>query len=92
MSDAVLVTGSSLTLEEVLAVARGGAGARIDDATRTRIAAGHETLLRSLAADVAVYGANTGVGAAKLDAVADDARFNRVMLANPRVASGPDAP
>ena len=27
MSHAVLVTGSSLTLEEVLAVARGGAGA-----------------------------------------------------------------
>lgn len=27
MRDAVLVTGSSLTLEEVLAVARGGAGA-----------------------------------------------------------------
>ncbi len=93
MSDAVVVvTGSSLTLDDVLAVARGGAGARLDEETRARIAAGHATLLRSLAADVAVYGANTGVGAAKLDQVADDARFNRVMLANHRVASGPDAP
>jgi len=90
----VVVTGDSLTLDEVLAVARGGASARLDDATRARIQAGNDTLRATLAADVAVYGANTGVGAAKLDEVAatDEARFNRVMLANHRVVGGPDAP
>ena len=90
----VLVTGDSLTLDDVLAVARDGASARIDDATRTRITAGHDTLMRALDADVAVYGGNTGVGAGKLDAVAldEEARFNRVMLLNHRVVGGPDAP
>jgi histidine ammonia-lyase len=94
MTDAVIVTGGSLTLDEVVRVARGGASARIDDATRERIAAGHATLMASLAAGTKVYGGNTGVGAAKLDVVADDdeARFNRVMMANHRVGSGPDAP
>lgn len=90
----VVVTGSSLTLDEVLAVARGGASARIDDATRERMRAGRETLLRHIAGDEAVYGANTGVGAAKLDVVEerDEARFNRVMLENHRIVGGPDAP
>ncbi|MGI9116584.1 MAG: aromatic amino acid lyase [Gaiellales bacterium] len=94
MTDAVIVTGGSLTLDEVVRVAREGASARIDDATRERIAAGHATLQRSLDAGAAVYGGNTGVGAAKLDVVAADeeARFNRVMMANHRVGSGPDAP
>ncbi len=94
MTVTITVTGSSLTLDDLLAVARGGAAARIDAATRARIEAGHATLLRALAADVAVYGANTGVGAAKLDVVAaaDEARFNRVMLANHRIVGGPDAP
>ena len=94
MTDAIVVTGGTLTLDDVVAVARHGASACIDDVTRERIAAGHTTLQASHDAGTEVYGGNTGVGAAKLDAVAVDEedRFNRVMMANHRVGSGPDAP
>ncbi len=94
MTPDVVVTGASLTLDEVAAVARDGASARIDDATREQIRRGNEVLLAALEHDVQVYGGNTGVGAGKLDAVAldDEARFNRVMLLNHRVVGGPYAP
>ena len=86
----IVVTGQTLSLDEVAAVARGGASARIDDATRERISRGNAVLMAELGRDVMIYGGNTGVGAGKLDGVAldDEARFNRVMLLNHRVVGG----
>jgi histidine ammonia-lyase len=88
------VTGNDLRLDDVLAVARAGAGATLAGEARTRMQAGRATLLQSVAAGATVYGANTGVGAGKLHPVAADeeARFNRVMLTNHRIVAGPDAP
>ena len=88
----VVVTGQTLTLDEVDAVAH-GASARIDDATRERIVRGNAVLTAELDKHVPIYGGNTGVGAGKLDEVDldDEARFNRVMLLNHRVVGGPYA-
>ena len=94
MTPDVAVTGASLTLAEVDAVAHRGASAGIDDATRERIRRGNAVLVAALAHDERIYGGNTGVGAGKLDAVQldEETRFNRVMLLNHRVVAGPYAP
>ena len=61
MTPDVAVTGASLTLAEVDAVAHRGASAGIDDATRERIRRGNAVLVAALAHDERIYGGNTGV-------------------------------
>ncbi|MEX3819888.1 aromatic amino acid lyase, partial [Paraburkholderia sp. BR14262] len=63
-ADAVVFGGRHLTIEDVVAVARGGAAVRLNDdpAWRERIARGAEFLRRHLEAGATVYGVNTGYG------------------------------
>jgi histidine ammonia-lyase len=58
----VILDGRSLTFEAVEAVARGGAGVRIDDAAVERNAAAARALDELLARGEPVYGVTTGVG------------------------------
>ena len=59
---AVVVDGASLTLEDVSAVARGGAPAELADSARPRIAASRAVVERIVAAGTPAYGVTTGFG------------------------------
>jgi histidine ammonia-lyase len=59
----VVVTGDPLTPEDVLAVARGGAGVRLDPRALDALAAGRAVVERLAAADRPAYGVSTGFGA-----------------------------
>lgn len=63
-TDAVVIGGRRLTIEDVVAVARKGATVQLnsDPAWRARIARGAEFLHRHLNAGATVYGVNTGYG------------------------------
>ena len=50
------------SIEDVVAVARGGAGVSLADAARARIAASHDVLARAAADGQRIYGATTGLG------------------------------
>ncbi len=63
MSDQpVLVDGTSLTIEKVEAVARGGADVVFDDAARHRVAGSRDVIDDILASGEVAYGINTGFG------------------------------
>ncbi|MBX3028781.1 MAG: histidine ammonia-lyase [Chloroflexi bacterium] len=59
----VVLTGAGLTIEDVVAVARHGALARLDDDARTRVAESRAVIERLVAAGEVVYGVTTGFGA-----------------------------
>ena len=71
MTEAILLRGSGLTIDEVVRIARRREKAALDEPTRMRIQAGREVVER-LAADLEhqVYGINTGFGSLK-DVVID---------------------
>src|SRR5579864_1538429 len=60
----VSISTENLTLDDIIAVARGGQKVELspDAAFRKRIEQSRETLLRKLAAGEAIYGVNTGYG------------------------------
>ena len=62
MSTAVTLDGRSLTIAEVVSVARHGARVAVDEAAVRRAAASRQTVERAAAGDQAVYGLNTGFG------------------------------
>ena len=61
----VVLTGSDLTLEEVLAVARRGAPVEIDPTALARMTRAREVVDRAIAEGRPAYGVTTGVGSRK---------------------------
>jgi len=68
MTTPVAIDGNSLTLRDVVRVARERATVQLDDAARTRMQRVRDIVDRKLASGEAVYGVNTGFG--KLSEVA----------------------
>jgi histidine ammonia-lyase len=90
----VILTGESLTVDEVVRVARAGEQVDLDAAALGRMREARAVVERAVERGDAVYGVSTGVGARKKVRVSADemAAFNRALVANHRVATGPDAP
>jgi histidine ammonia-lyase len=89
----VVLTGDTLTLDELVAVARDGASARFSDSAWRRMQLANEAIGHVLSRGEHVYGLTTGVGAHKKVAVADAERdeFNRLLLPSHALGTGPDA-
>lgn len=89
----VVVDGESLTVERVLAVARGGEPVALADGVVERMARAREVVERVLARDDAVYGMTTGLGASKRHRVESGAgaAFSHELVASHRVGHGPPA-
>jgi histidine ammonia-lyase len=89
----VVLDGRSLTIDEVVAVAREGAEVRLAPDAVERMRETRAVVERALARGDAVYGLTTGVGAKKKVSVAADEApaFNRALVANHLVGAGPDA-
>src|SRR5215510_12291032 len=84
---AVVLTGSSLTLDELLAVARGGARVEIDSAALDAMTRARTVAERSIADGRAAYGFTTGVGSRKLfDIQATD--HDRLLVRQHRISQG----
>jgi histidine ammonia-lyase len=61
-SETITLSGDGLTVDHVLAVARGGVRVGLDDAALVRVRAARDVVDRVLASGEAVYGLNTGLG------------------------------
>ena len=90
----VVLDGRSLTIGEVVAVARDGADVRLAAAAVARMRQTRALVERVLERGDTVYGMTTGVGARKKIAVPAEeiTAFNRALIANHLVGAGPDAP
>ena len=88
----VVLTGSDLTIEDVVAVA--SRASRSSSSRRFSNACARRALVERVVerGDI-VYGMTTGVGARKKTLVPPEEipAFNRALIANHRTASGPDA-
>jgi histidine ammonia-lyase len=91
----VVLDGSSLTREDVVAIAREGASVAPSDDALERVRAARNTVERSMAAGAPIYGLTTGVGVRKRNHVngSELARSHERLLGEHRVAQGaPVAP
>jgi histidine ammonia-lyase len=90
----VVLDGQSLTLGDVVSVARDRTAVELAPAAVQRMREGNAVVKRSLERGDEVYGLTTGVGARKKIRVAaeETAAFNQALVANHRVGAGPDAP
>jgi histidine ammonia-lyase len=90
----VVLTGNSLTLEEVVRVARDGEEVSVSTEALTRMQESRALVERAVARGDEIYGVTTGVGARKKLRVPPEEipAFNRALIANHRVGQGPDAP
>ena len=90
----VVLTGSDLTVEDVVSVARGGARVELGGDAVARMAETRTVVDASLAQAEVVYGFTTGVGSKKLATVAaaDLPEHNRQLILNHRVGQGPPLP
>jgi len=90
----VVLTGSDLTLAELVRVARSDEPVELAPAAIERMRATHSVVEAAAACGEEVYGLTTGVGAKKTAAVAPDevAEFNRLLVLNHRVGQGPALP
>jgi histidine ammonia-lyase len=89
----VVLDGRSLTIDEVVAVAREGAEVELAPDAVERMRATRALVERVLERGDAVYGMTTGVGARKKVPVPVEevGAFNRALIANHLVGAGPDA-
>jgi histidine ammonia-lyase len=90
----VRLSGSHLTLDELVRVARHGASVELSDGALERMRATRAVVDRSLARSDPVYGLTTGVGVKKnasVEATASD-EHNRLLVLNHRVGQGPLLP
>jgi histidine ammonia-lyase len=89
----VALDGFSLTVDEVVQVARDGEGVEVDRAAVERMRETRALIERVVARGDIVYGVTTGVGARKKITVPPEGipAFNRALVANHRVATGPPA-
>jgi histidine ammonia-lyase len=90
----VVLTGNSLTLDEVVRVARSGEQAELAPEAAERMQAARAVVDRAVARGDVVYGLTTGVASRKRAAVSgkEVAAFNRLMIQSHRVGQGPHAP
>jgi len=90
----VILTGSALSLEQVLAVARAGAAVELDPGALERMQRARVVTEHALAAGETVYGLSTGVGVRKRARVsaAEQAAFNTRLIQNHLVGQGDAAP
>lgn len=90
----VVLDGASLTLDEVVRVARGREQVELAPGAVERMRATRDLVVRVIERGDAVYGLTTGVGVRKRVPVAPENldEFNRRLIVNHRVASGPYAP
>jgi histidine ammonia-lyase len=90
----VVLTGETLTLDEVVRVARGREDVALADDVIARMRETRALVERAVERGDAIYGTTTGVGARKTLSVAPEqaVAFNRALIENHRVGTGPDAP
>ncbi len=90
----VVLTGSALTLQHVIAVARSGAAVQLDPDALDRMSRARAVAEGSLARGETVYGLSTGVGVRKRARVGVDeqAAFNTRLIQNHLVGQGDAAP
>ncbi|MBA2297797.1 MAG: histidine ammonia-lyase [Actinobacteria bacterium] len=90
----VVLTGATLTLEEVLDVARGDVGVELEAAALERMERARAVAEGALAAGELVYGLSTGVGVRKRAQVgaAQQGDFNTRLILNHLVGQGEQAP
>jgi histidine ammonia-lyase len=69
----ILLDGASLTLDDLAAIADGGADVGLAEAAAARVDAARRVVERMAAGDAAVYGINTGFGALAETAIPRDA-------------------
>jgi histidine ammonia-lyase len=87
----VVLTGSSLTIEEVVRVARGGEGVEVAPAALERMRAARAVVERAVAEGAEAYGVTTGVGVRKAFRV-ESPDHERLLLAQHLIGQGPEAP
>ena len=88
----VVLTGTTLVLDDVVRVAREGERVELDAGALERMRASRDVVEAALARGEQVYGFSTGVGMRKLFGIEDDqARFNRLLLRGHLVAQGQTA-
>jgi histidine ammonia-lyase len=80
--ETIILTGADVTIADVEAVARRGAGAVLDDGARTRMQESRDVIERLVAAGEVVYGVTTGFGdlANRSVAPADARRLQENLL------------
>ncbi len=90
----VVLTGSDLTLADLVRVARDEEAVELGPGVVERMEATRAVVEAAAAGGQEVYGLTTGVGAKKKAAVApeDVAEFNRLLILNHRVGQGPPLP
>jgi histidine ammonia-lyase len=90
----VVLTGSTLSLEQLVAVARDGERVAIEPGAIERMGAARAVVDAALERGEPVYGLTTGVGVLKRVPLAAQEfdRFDRMLLRSHRVASGQPAP
>ena len=90
----VVLDGESLTLDEVVRVARGHERVELTPEARGRMTEARAIVAEALERGEPVYGLNTGVGMRKKFRVepGELERFNRMLVLNHRTGQGPDAP
>jgi histidine ammonia-lyase len=88
----VTLTGTTLTPDEVVRVARGGERVELAAEALVRMRASRALVEDALGRGERVYGFSTGVGMRKLFAIEEEqARFNRNLIRGHLVAQGPAA-
>jgi histidine ammonia-lyase len=89
----VVLTGTGLTLEEVVRVAREGEQVELAPGVSDRMRAARSLVEEALRAGDQVYGLTTGVGMRKLFAIDEDqAEFNRRLVRGHLIGQGEPAP
>jgi histidine ammonia-lyase len=88
----VVLTGSDLSIEDLVRVARDAEPVRLHEGAIARMRATREIVERVLERGEAVYGLTTGVGVQKRERRAPDPSSERALIAEHRVASGAPAP
>lgn len=94
MAPTVVLDGRSLTVADVVAVARGGATVSTDAGARKRLAASREVVDRAVAQGTTVYGVNTGFGklASVRIAAGDVLRLQRNLIISHAAGVGDPLP
>jgi histidine ammonia-lyase len=88
----VVLTGSDLSIEDLVRVARDAEPVRLDDGAIARMRATRAVVEQTLERGDAVYGLTTGVGVQKRERRAPHAASERALIREHRVASGAPAP
>ena len=89
----ITLTGSSLTLDQVLAVSRAGARAELDPDALAAMSRARAVADRAIAAGTPAYGVTTGVGSHKSFPVDDSASgHDRLLVRQHLIGQGPPVP